>query len=477
MKTNETTAQGGLQFAQIIFMQPCTLLLAARTAAAPITTALAIAFTTLATAAESPTATPRWFKGNLHTHSLWSDGNDYPEMIADSYKRAGYHFLAMSDHNVLAEGARWLELKAPAAVKGEVVQKGGGAVLEKYLARFGSAWVQQRETDGKKAVRLKPLAEYRPLVEESGRFLMIPGMEVTSSWKRPKTATEPEMGGPVHMNLTNPVSLVAPIAADNAVEIMRRSVDAVLAQREKTGQPMFLHLNHPNFVWGVTAEELMQVHGEKFFEVYNGHPTVHNEGDATRLSTDAMWDVILTRRLAELKLHVMYGIGVDDGHDYHQLILGKSNPFRGWVMVRARHLTPESIVLAMEAGDFYSSSGVVLADVTRADKTLSLEIQAEPGVTYTTQFIGTRRGYDPTSQLMPAPSTEKAPRKTLPHRRYSKDVGAVLAEVNGLKAAYTLKGDELYVRAKIVSSKVKHNPGVTGEVETAWTQPLVAAAK
>jgi hypothetical protein len=285
------------------------------------------------------------------------------------------------------------------------------------------------------------------------------------------------MGGPVHMNLTNPVSLVAPIAADNAVEIMRRSVDAVLAQREKTGQPMFLHLNHPNFVWGVTAEELMQVHGEKFFEVYNGHPTVHNEGDATRLSTDAMWDVILTRRLAELKLDVMYGIGVDDGHDYHQLILGKSNPFRGWVMVRARHLTPESIVLAMEAGDFYSSSGVVLADVTRADKTLALEIQGEPGVTYTTQFIGTRRGYDPTSQLMPAPSTEKAPRKTLPHRRYSKDVGAVLAEVKGLKAAYTLKGDELYVRAKIVSSKVKHNPGVTGEVETAWTQPLVAAAK
>ncbi|MFM9956255.1 MAG: PHP domain-containing protein, partial [Opitutaceae bacterium] len=74
-----------------------------------------------AAAAESPTAAPRWFKGNLHTHSLWSDGNDYPEMIADSYKRAGYHFLAMSDHNVLAEGARWLELKAPAAVKGEVV--------------------------------------------------------------------------------------------------------------------------------------------------------------------------------------------------------------------------------------------------------------------------------------------------------------------------------------------------------------------
>jgi hypothetical protein len=46
-------------------------------------------------------SSPRWFKGNLHTHSLWSDGDDFPEMIADWYKQHGYHFLAISDHNVL----------------------------------------------------------------------------------------------------------------------------------------------------------------------------------------------------------------------------------------------------------------------------------------------------------------------------------------------------------------------------------------
>ncbi len=419
---------------------------------------------------------PLWFKGNLHTHSLWSDGDDYPEMIADRYKLAGYHFLAMSDHNVLEEGTRWFELKAPTVVKGEVVQRGGGAVLEKYLARFGADWVELREAAGKKEVRLKPLAEYRTLLEESGRFLLIPGLEVTSNWQRAKTATEPELGGPVHMNLTNPVALVAPVAADNALAIMQRSVDAVVAQRTQTGQPMFLHLNHPNFVWGVTAEELMQVHHEKFFEIYNGHPGVHNGGDATRLSTDEIWDVVLTRRLAELKLDVMYGLGVDDAHAYHGQLLGKSNPFRGWVMVRARHLTPESIVHAMEGGDFYSSSGVTLAAVTRTEKTLALEIQTEPGVTYVTQFIGTRRGYDPASQLIPPPAGEAA-RKTLPHRRYSKDVGAVLAEVKGARAAYTLQGDEIYVRAKIISSKAKPNASVAGEFETAWTQPLVNPVK
>ena len=53
-------------------------------------------------------AEPRWLKGNLHTHSLWSDGNDYPEMIVDWYARHGYQFLALSDHNVLSQGPRWM---------------------------------------------------------------------------------------------------------------------------------------------------------------------------------------------------------------------------------------------------------------------------------------------------------------------------------------------------------------------------------
>ena len=36
----------------------------------------------------------RWFKGNLHTHSYWSDGDEFPEMIMDWYKDRGYDFVA-----------------------------------------------------------------------------------------------------------------------------------------------------------------------------------------------------------------------------------------------------------------------------------------------------------------------------------------------------------------------------------------------
>ena len=423
--------------------------------------------------AQDAAASPRWFKGNLHTHSLWSDGDDYPEMIADWYKRSGYHFLAISDHNVVQQGSRWFELKAPVSIGGTVNQRGGGPVLEKYLRRFGPDWVEQRTEDGKRSVRLKPLDEYRSLLEEPGRFLMVPGEEITSSWKRAKTATAPEMGGPVHINITNPRDLVAAADGDNAVTVMDKVLEAVEAQRTKTGQPMFAHINHPNFRYGITAEEMAEVKRQRFFEVYNGHPGVINDGDESHLSMDAMWDLMLTRRLAELGLGVVFGVGTDDSHHYHQIGLGKSNTGRGWVMVRAKHLTAESIVRAMEAGDFYAYSGVELNDVRRDGGELAVAIKAEPGVTYRTQFIGTRKNYSKESQLLAPPAGQ--PQRTLPHRRYSKDVGAVLAEVGGPAATYRLRGDEIYVRAKVISSKPKVNGSVAGEFETAWTQPLVGA--
>ena len=48
----------------------------------------------------------RWFKGNLHTHSYWSDGDEFPEMIMDWYKDRGYDFVALTDHNILAQGGK-----------------------------------------------------------------------------------------------------------------------------------------------------------------------------------------------------------------------------------------------------------------------------------------------------------------------------------------------------------------------------------
>src|SRR5206468_3726128 len=99
-----------------------------------------------------------------HTHSLWSDGDDFPEMVVDWYKLHGYDFLALSDHNVLQEGNWWVvATNNTSALK----------ALPKYLRRFGSNWVEQTDYQGAHYVRLKTLTEFRDHFEAPNRFLLI----------------------------------------------------------------------------------------------------------------------------------------------------------------------------------------------------------------------------------------------------------------------------------------------------------------
>ena len=406
-----------------------------------------------ALAAPRPTEPLRWWKGNLHTHSFWSDGDDFPEMITEWYKTNGYHFLAFTDHNSTLEGSKWISVT------------GGRRAFAfgKYRARFGSRWVDERFLQGTQRVRLKTLAEFRSLFEKRDQFLLIPGEEITDHLQT----------RPIHINAVNLRDRLTPQGGSNVVEIMQRNVDAVLSQRRRTGRPMFPHINHPNFGYAITAEDLMLVRGERFFEVYNGHPYVHNFGDAYHVGTERIWDILLAFRLTRLKLGAMYGLAVDDSHHYHALASTNSNPGRGWVMVRAANLNARDIISAMEAGDFYASSGVRLKELNRSTNQIALQIDAEPGVSYVTQFIGTLKGFDPNSE--PSPRPLESP--YLVTRRYSADIGKILAQVEGPVAIYNLLGDEIYVRARIVSSKAKTNAVVSGEHEMAWIQPVVRAGE
>lgn len=43
-----------------------------------------------------------WLRGNLHCHTTLSDGVLDPVSLIKAYEERGYHFLAISDHNILA---------------------------------------------------------------------------------------------------------------------------------------------------------------------------------------------------------------------------------------------------------------------------------------------------------------------------------------------------------------------------------------
>ena len=393
--------------------------------------ALAASLTCLPLLAEEA----RWWKGNTHTHSLWSDGDDFPEMIARFYRERGYAFLVLSDHNGLSRGERWVKVDAV-----EARRKGQGTpVLEKYLAAFGPEWVQFRGEGPQREVRLRTLEEIRPKFEKAGEFLFIEGEEITDRYADHQ----------IHINAVNTTDMIKPRHGDSVRATMRNNLRAIREQAEKQGTPILAHLNHPNYKWSITAEDMAEVVELKHFEVYNGHPEVHVDGDAKRPGNERLWDLANTLRMAVLKGEPLTALACDDSHHYHG---GNVRPGRGWVMVKAPSLSAVSMVNAMEAGDFYASTGITLLNPSFdvASQTLRVKVQAEPGEIYTIRFNGTRKG------------GENDPAK----------IGEVLASVTGAEAAYTLKGDEWFVRATVTSDRAHPDPSYPGQRKQAWTQPV-----
>ena len=199
---------------------------------------------------------------------------------------------------------------------------------------------------------------------------------------------------------------------------------------------------------------------------------MNDSGDEAHASTEQIWDIILTKRLAELKLPIMYGLGTDDGHNYHKIPSRASEPGRGWVVILSEKLEPEALVEALEGGRFYASSGVRLKSVTYSDQGIQIEIDPEEGVSYTTDFIGTLEGYPRRGM----PVLDKRGQEINTTQRYSKKIGDTLKSVQGTSASYELTGKEIYVRAVVRSSKLHPNPSETGEVERAWVQPVAGPA-
>ncbi len=371
------------------------------------------------------TSKKQWYKGNLHTHSYWSDGDEFPEVILNWYKSKGYHFIALSDHNTLAEGEKWKE------VSGDAIYQNA---FKAYLEQFGPDWVTYKSDSGKTYVKLKTFDEYRKLTEQEGKFVVIQSEEITDKFEDKH----------IHMNATNIREKIDPQGGNSVFEVLQNNLNQVLLQRERTGVPIMPHINHPNFFYSVTLDDMLALDGERFFEVYNGHPMVHNLGDSTHISTEEMWDLINISYIENNK-PVMYGLATDDSHHYHKKGKEWSNAGRGWVMVEADTLSPNSLIKSLEAGDFYASTGVTLEKLSFEENVLSVEVVREPGITHTISFIGCKKGDSGTREL-------KA--------------------IADNKASFELTNDILFVRCKITSSKLQDNPVENMLYEMAWTQPV-----
>jgi len=400
-----------------------------------------------------------WYRGNLHMHSFWSDGHHFPEMVARHFKDAGYHFIAFTEHDRFQTGDKWIPVSGETGT-GRTLRESG--FLDAYRDTFGADWVETECREDGEYLRVKALSEYRDLVEEPGRFLILNGEEVTA--KSEETSH--------WINVFNaPEAIGAVSTPGDAPAVMNATVARAAELASGSGRAVMVSLNHPNYVWNATAEDIAEASELRFFEIHTALNCTFSYGDEVYPGVERLWDIALSKRLSHPGGQLVYGIATDDCHVYHRTDSvppherGSSTPCRAWVMVRAPELTPDALVAAMGGGDFYASSGVGLSSLEADGGGLRLSVRPGPGVRYTVQFIGTPRGTD----LEGEPSAG-GDRVT---RTYSDEVGQVLQETKGSEARYDFSGDELYVRALITSDAPHPNPTVPGDTLKAWTQPVV----
>ncbi|MFA7692205.1 MAG: hypothetical protein GX117_10960 [Candidatus Hydrogenedentes bacterium] len=398
-------------------------------------------------------AQAEWYKGAIHVHSLRSDGDGAPEVPVAWYKDHGWNFVCVTEHNQKQDDERFRPItpeKQPAPAQVKILRD-----------QFGDDWVETKVENGQEMLRLKTYDEMKAHFEEEGEFLLIHGEEITSLGKGP------------HVCALNIVDVIPADRDKDAVTLARMYHNAVTEQCAAKNQPMIAVLNHPNFAESVTIEEILELKEYRLFEVFNGHPGVNNWGHVENgyPSTDRIWDVVLSFRLMEDKTNVLYGLASDDTHNYINWGTGNANPGRGWLMVDADSLQADALLEAIEAGKCYPSTGIVLDAIESSDTGLSFSIQAESGVKYTTRFIGSRKGFSTKTTPYLDKKGKTPSRASLV---YDDSIGVVLAETTDLNPSYRFEGDELYVRAAIVSDKLHPNAFAKGDYEMAWVQPVVA---
>lgn len=257
-----------------------------------------------AEALANPAEEGKWWRGQVHVHTNWSDAGDAVKW----YKKAGYNFAIITDLNY-ATNVEGLKQFYDTPGRFCVIQ---GIELNKELPVFGDK-IYDMEGYGGTPANIKdfkdPLTNYITLPEEN-----------------------------------------------SAAAIYNRQAKMI---RDVGGVPA---IAHPNLNWSITVDDILKTNPAliRHFEVSTAEPGMNDLGGGGLPSTEEMWDSVLsTGRL-------LYGLAADDSHHFYDFApqnffheaapatVYPALPGRTSVYVYAKELTAKAIIEAIDRGDFYS---------------------------------------------------------------------------------------------------------------------------
>jgi hypothetical protein len=260
-----------------------------------------------------------WYKGNTHSHSVVSDGDNPPFKVVKSYHDKGYNFLLLTDHNFLVNIDT---VKMPENMRKDFILIPGEEVTDQksvHTTAFNIKKYVPFSNDANSETDLKKRRE-----------------EIMAALKTPNQFSK--------------------------TELLQMHTDGII----KAGGIPFL--NHPNFADGLQVSDILPVKNLHHMELYNGHPGVYNWGKEGHAAVEVKWDSILSSG------QLMYGVSADDMHNLETNSPKDANPFRGWIMVKSSELTPEAIHNSVLNGNFYSTTSIILKTCDISKKKCVIEI-------------------------------------------------------------------------------------------------------
>jgi len=133
----------------------------------------------------------------------------------------------------------------------------------------------------------------------------------------------------------------------------------------------FIAIAHPHWS-GLTDVDMHKITAAHAVEIYNHGCMVENDRG----------DGLLTYERALNEGRRLSAIATDDAH------FGTPDHFGGWVMVKALENSPEALLAALKAGEFYASTGPEIHDFRISDDGSHAEIKCSPVSTVVIQGPG-----------------------------------------------------------------------------------------
>lgn len=268
----------------------------------------------------------KFYKANLHMHTTVSDGELTPEEAKSVYQERGYSILAYTDHNIL--------------------------------------------------VSHEDLTDENFVVITAVEFDVGIGDSLPYVYGGHKT---------YHFNLyaKNPKNVISSIFSEKRIwPKYDNSRDYVTEEMRKYDEERWYSQQYMNGA-------IQRARKEGFFVSYN-HPVWSLQNYTDYCDLKGLWGVEVYNHGCFLGGYVDTVQPLDDllrtgqqvfplaGDDSH----GLKDSFGGWVMVKAEQLTYNAVILALESGDFYASTGPEIKELYIEDGILKVFTSKVSGITF-----------------------------------------------------------------------------------------------